>query len=352
MKFNSNSVVDTKNIAEMFASNLYPFSNILIFWEMWAGKTHFIKYLLAKLWVETKVKSPTYTLSSHHQTDFFVNLHRIKGYSPDWEWKEGYKTSDIWHYDLYRLESWSQLHDIEDHFSSIDDFVIVEWAERLKLRPKNRIEVIINKNKDDENMREVEFKFFSTSFSSEKISSIIAEFKTPPNVIKHIAQVANVADSIARNLVDKWVLVDEGLVHTGAMLHDVVRYVDFKWWIDPKRFEDLPEWDLDFMNSVADSYKGVHHSYAAWDLILDMWFPEIASVVKAHNSYQAFHGFNSIEEKIVYYADKRVLHDKVVTIKERMEDGKVRYGGEWWDKYWIELENHLRALEEELLVER
>ena len=33
----------------------------------------------------------------------------------------------------------------------------------------------------------------------------------------------------------------------------------------------------------------------------------------------------TLEEKILYYADKRVCHDRIVTIKKRLEDGRKRY---------------------------
>lgn len=33
----------------------------------------------------------------------------------------------------------------------------------------------------------------------------------------------------------------------------------------------------------------------------------------------------TIEEKILYYADKRIMHDKIVSLEERLEDGRLRY---------------------------
>ena len=40
---------------------------------------------------------------------------------------------------------------------------------------------------------------------------------------------------------------------------------------------------------------------------------------------QVNEGFDSWEEKILYYADKIVMHDKITTLKERLKEGHSRY---------------------------
>jgi len=55
----------------------------------------------------------------------------------------------------------------------------------------------------------------------------------------------------------------------------------------------------------------------------------VAEIVRKHGfksiSASSDDALFSIEEKILYYADKRVLHSRIVNLGERLEDGKKRY---------------------------
>lgn len=349
MKFIASSIDDTKKIAQMFRNNVFPFSNVLLFGEMWVWKTHFIKYLLEAIWVKKNVRSPTYAFSNYYKTKWW----------------------NIWHYDLYRLEGKQSLPEIEEHFNSSDDFVIVEWAEKLKVKPKRRIEVYVsqesstrdssgdmnchsreNGNLSPYSLRQIEFKFHWVSMSKDEIDKIFKEYKTPKHVLNHIEKVTSVADKVANNLIKNWVLVDKDLVHSGAMLHDFIRYIDFNWWLQREKIPyKCSDDDFEFWKKMEKKYKGIHHAIVANEILCSKWYPELWSVVMAHKSRQIFEWFNTIEEKIVYYADKRVVHDEIVSIKHRIEDWKKRYSREWDDWYWNDMEKKLIELESELMVE-
>ena len=69
------------------------------------------------------------------------------------------------------------------------------------------------------------------------------------------------------------------------------------------------------------------HEDAAYELFKDK-YPEMALVIKKHGyryiidpELQPF----GWEEKILTYADKRVAHDKIVTMKGRFKEGHQRY---------------------------
>ena len=325
--FFSSSLDDTKKLAKKIKNNIFPFSNILIFGEMWAWKTHFIKYLLKELWVDQNIKSPTYGYSNYYKSG---NL-------------------NIWHYDLYRLKG-EDLNEIHEHFFSCDDIVITEWAEKIKDKPKARIEVYIKKLSDNE--RSFEVKFFGTSLPKKEINKLIKKYKTPLNVLQHSAQVTMIADRIVKNLEAKWNIIDSWLVHSAASLHDLVRYVDFKWWIDRDKMGfEVSDEDYKFWTCLRSKHEPAHHSDVAWEILEHMWYLEIWRVIRSHCTYQIFRWLDTIEEKIVYYADKRVLHDRVVSIKQRLSDGKVRYHWEWNDEYWRQLEEKLLDLEKDLLID-
>ena len=58
-----------------------------------------------------------------------------------------------------------------------------------------------------------------------------------------------------------------------------------------------------------------------------MGFTSIAEIVEQHVVLQNLNPQGRLEEReIIYYADKRVMHDKIVTIDERVHDLLQRYG--------------------------
>jgi hypothetical protein len=59
----------------------------------------------------------------------------------------------------------------------------------------------------------------------------------------------------------------------------------------------------------------------------ELGYPDIAEIVEQHVIIHELNLSGDIEEReIVYYADKRVMHDTIVTIEERVHDLIQRYG--------------------------
>ena len=62
-------------------------------------------------------------------------------------------------------------------------------------------------------------------------------------------------------------------------------------------------------------------------LLRGMGFSIIAEIVEQHVFFQNLDVHGRLEEReIIYYADKRVMHDRIVTIDERVHDLIQRYG--------------------------
>lgn len=93
--------------SESFSETLKAGDVLLLKGEMGAGKTTFVRYLVAALGSDAHVNSPTYTI---------VNLY------------EG--AVRVAHMDLYRLESIEGL-DLERYFEDDEVISIVEWPEKL-----------------------------------------------------------------------------------------------------------------------------------------------------------------------------------------------------------------------------
>ena len=80
----------------------------------------------------------------------------------------------------------------------------------------------------------------------------------------------------------------------------------------------------------------------------ELGYPDIAEIVEQHVIIHDLNLDGEIEEReIVYYADKRVMHDAIVTLEERVHDLIQRYGAQEETRELI-----LRNREQVLAVER
>lgn len=126
-----------------------------------------------------------------------------------------------------------------------------------------------------------------------EIQKIYEEFNTPPNVIGHMRVVADFASQLCDKFTAKGYNVDKDLVVTAALLHDVLR--------------------------------ASHHNHESEmaNILNAKAHPELANLVLKHGFFE-IDNLKTWEEKILYYADKRVDHTTVVSLKVRMEEGKKR----------------------------
>jgi len=156
--------------------------------------------------------------------------------------------------------------------------------------------------------------------------AIIEEHHVPPHIVKHSMAVAKLAVFLAQRLTEKGITVDVNLVDRACLLHDIIRICDFKE-LDYSRFEqpvtaeDKAKWQ-----QLRAKYEGIPHEYAAYDILKDK-FPALALTIKKHRYIAVLDEEekpNTWEEKLVYYADKRVMHDKIVSLEERLTEAHKR----------------------------
>ena len=128
--FLSQSVEQTEEFAEEFSKNLNGNEIIAMYGELGAGKTAFARGLVRGLDVEDSVSSPTFAI---------VNEYR--GLYP------------IYHFDMYRIESWNDLDSIGFFDYIGNGVIIIEWSENIEgALPDDVIKVEIKKT-DNENER-------------------------------------------------------------------------------------------------------------------------------------------------------------------------------------------------------
>ena len=119
---------ETSAAGETLARTLVPGAVVLLYGQLGAGKTAFVRGLAQGLGaVSDDVSSPTFTI--------------IQEYAAP--------AATLYHVDLYRLEP-AEVDDLGlEELVSGDGIVAIEWAERWRGRPDDAIEVTIEDRGED-----------------------------------------------------------------------------------------------------------------------------------------------------------------------------------------------------------
>lgn len=175
---------------------------------------------------------------------------------------------------------------------------------------------------------------------------LLRKFGTPPNVIEHSRQVARFGRDLALKFQQKGFKVDVQAVYLAGLLHDLLRVVDMREVKSkaPAHLQKL--WE-----KQREKYAGWHHGDAAHQVLWKLGYRGLARLVERHKAEVIFEKkpFQSLEEQIIFYADKRVAHTQVVSLDERIREAKKRYcwqGAElrYVERGWAKM----RELEREL----
>ena len=115
---------------------------ILLFGEIGTGKTTLTRALINNLQnqnkqAETEVLSPTFNIVYEYE------ISELK----------------IMHYDLYRLKTEKDVQQLGIFNQSTKNIKVIEWAEIIKDKPDDRLEINISYEKKQE-MRKIDFKGF------------------------------------------------------------------------------------------------------------------------------------------------------------------------------------------------
>jgi uncharacterized protein len=131
---------------------------------------------------------------------------------------------------------------------------------------------------------------------------LMASHRMLPNIREHSVRVRDVALMVGEHLSAAGVLLDLGLLEAGALLHDIAK--------------------------TATLHNGAEHARLGAQWLSDLGYPAVAEIVREHVwlSRSPSEPGPLREVEIVNYADKRVLHDLVVTLPQRFDDLRRRYG--------------------------
>ena len=131
--------------------------------------------------------------------------------------------------------------------------------------------------------------------------NLMEQYHMLPNIKDHSIAVARVAEIITNGLIAAGHDLSLDIVIAGALLHDIGK------------------------TSCLDNDED--HAARGCEICLTHNLEPIAAIVAEHvilKNYLPANGF--AEKEIVYYADKRVNHDQVVSLEERLAYILGRYG--------------------------
>jgi uncharacterized protein len=135
----------------------------------------------------------------------------------------------------------------------------------------------------------------------EECFRLIHKMDMMDHIIDHSIMVSNVALCLSGILKKKFPEINIELVASAALLHDITKTRSFT--------------------------TGEMHAETGGLLLEDLGYSEIGDIIRQHVTLDVYTKEAPVsEQEIVNYADKRVLHDQVVSLKKRLEYIEIRYG--------------------------
>ncbi len=161
-----------------------------------------------------------------------------------------------------------------------------------------------------------------------------AEYNVPDNIFFHCQRVQKVSLMLAEELQKKNIPLNLELVRCLGILHDLFKMITIKEFGKNHYHKDakITEEQEEFWKRMQEKYFDMYEGEVAY-LILKDTFPELAIALK--NVSNPKHEDYTWEERIVHYADWRVLQEKIVLLDERLAYLQQRYPrpGDVWDRY-------------------
>ncbi len=164
--------------------------------------------------------------------------------------------------------------------------------------------------------------------TEQQLQDLIKDYHVPKHILAHMRKVSAIALFIGQKLKQNGEPIDLIKLRQGALLHDLVKLTDFPE-LNLKYFQqECSAEDKEFLQNLIQKYHKDKHIIAGYKILSELNEEVLALIIRRH-------GLDGIvdpeikpvtwEEKLVHYADKRVRHDEVVSLEERLEDLHKRY---------------------------
>ncbi len=130
---------------------------------------------------------------------------------------------------------------------------------------------------------------------------MMCEMKMMDHIVVHSLQVCRVATFLKEHLNKQHCRLNFDLIRSAALLHDITKTRSFKTRED--------------------------HALTGGEHLADRGYPEVGDLVRQHVRLDEYPSPVTLGEvEIINYADKRVLHDRVVSLEERLAYILEKYG--------------------------
>lgn len=314
---------ETIELGTQLATRLEPGDTVLLFGNLGSGKTHFTKGIAKGLGIDEIIKSPTFA---------YVNKYYIRGSrfversTTNFE----LRTTNFYHYDLYRLQTGQDLESIglNETIHDSHSINVVEWADRMGgYAPKEYINVEFRAFADH---HEIAIKFEDPEIiPDELVDKYWQDWGTPMHVRAHSKKVTDVCLQIGQALVNQNILINLDTLNSAGLLHDMARICDFTELRRDRFQEEITDGKWVKWEELRKRYKGLHHADVASQVLKEDGYLKTAELIRLHNSLSILEEpekFSTLETAILFYADKRVKHDSTVSLGERFRDGRERHG--------------------------
>ncbi len=129
---------------------------------------------------------------------------------------------------------------------------------------------------------------------------LMEQYAMLPNIREHSLMVSRVAGFIGQGLARAGRTLSLELIVSSALLHDIAK--------------------------TASLETELRHDELGREICLRHGLDELAEIVAEHVVLKSGPPDRCTEKEIVYYADKRVLHDEIVTLEVRLDYIIHRYG--------------------------
>jgi hypothetical protein len=159
----------------------------------------------------------------------------------------------------------------------------------------------------------------------------------PHHIRRHCDAVADLCDELSGHMLMQGIPVRPKLLRAAAEVHDLLRFLDFRDGGYPGEKhspQELACWD-----AIRMQYPGLKHEPACAAFLESRRFCALAAIVAVHGLTLPSPSRRTIEQQLLFYADKRVMVDKRVTLEDRFADFTKRYSdgkrskdGETWYK--------------------
>jgi uncharacterized protein len=129
---------------------------------------------------------------------------------------------------------------------------------------------------------------------------LLQQVEMPDHILDHSLLVCRLALVLTDGLIDAGIDVNRNLVRASALLHDITKPRSFK--------------------------TGENHAQTGGVYLSELGFPEVGDIVRQHVQLDHYFAADTPDEaEVVNYADKRVLHDHIVPLDDRMAYILERY---------------------------